>query len=130
MNFDRNMSLVCMADFITESCSMVETRISLLLSEEINEVKSNQKALYQIATSVGVIAQRVSNIEQKVDETNRKVDEQNEALKNAELKIDGAVHEPEKRVYDNVNKVKAAFIAAIAAIVAGGVIGAIVAFIK
>lgn len=100
------------------------------LSEEIKEVKSNQKALYQIATSVGVIAQRVSNIEQKVDETNRKVDEQNKALKNAELKIDENAHEPALRTYDSVNKAKAAFIAAAASIVAGGVIGAIVAFIK
>ena len=79
------------------------------LSEEIKEVKSNQKALYQIATSV---------------------DEQNKALKSAELKIDENAHEPALRAYDSVNKAKAAFIAAAAAIVAGGIIGAIVAFIK
>ena len=40
----------------------------------MREVNNDQKAIYKIATSVEVIAQRVSNIEDKVVDTNAKVD--------------------------------------------------------
>ena len=46
------------------------------LEGELKEIQSEQKAIYKIATSVELIAQRVSNIEGKVDDTNRKVDAQ------------------------------------------------------
>lgn len=41
------------------------------LEGELKEIQSEQKAIYKIATSVELIAQRVSNIEGKVDDTNR-----------------------------------------------------------
>lgn len=40
------------------------------LENELKEIQSEQKAIYKIATSVELIAQRVSNIETKVDDTN------------------------------------------------------------
>ena len=49
------------------------------LEGELKEIQSEQKAIYKIATSVELIAQRVSNIEGKVDDTNRKVDAQAKA---------------------------------------------------
>lgn len=43
------------------------------LENELKELQSEQKAIYKIATSVELIAQRVSNIEGKVDDTNRMI---------------------------------------------------------
>ena len=57
------------------------------LEGELKEIQSEQKAIYKIATSVELIAQRVSNIEGKVDDTNRKVDAQAKAWQETERKL-------------------------------------------
>ena len=43
------------------------------IAEDIKEIKDENKAIYKIATSVEVMAEKLGNIEDKVDETNRKV---------------------------------------------------------
>ena len=102
--------------------------------EGLKEIQSEQKAIYKIATSVELIAQRVSNIEGKVDDTNRKVDAQAKAWQETERKLSEKVNEtenkPYKQIANNVNTVKVAIITCISTLLVSGIIGAIIAFGK
>ena len=84
------------------------------LEGELKEIQSEQKAIYKIATSVELIAQRVSNIEGKVDDTNRKVDAQAKAWQETERKLSE----------------KVTIITCISTLLVSGIIGAIIAFGK
>lgn len=99
---------------------------------ELKEIQSEQKAIYKIATSVELIAQRVSNIEDKVDDTNRKVDSQTKAWQETERKLSEKVSETEAKPYrqiaNNVNTVKVAIITCVCTLLVSGIIGAIVVF--
>lgn len=101
---------------------------------EIKEIKNDQKAIYSIATSVEVIAQRVTNIEEKVDDTNRKVNEQAETWKQTERKLTEKISEtenkPYKQIATNVNSIKVAIITCICTLLVSGIIGATVLFAK
>ena len=97
------------------------------LEGELKEIQSEQKAIYKIATSVELIAQRVSNIEGKVDaqakawqETERKLSE----------KVTETENQPYKQIAKNVNSVKVAIITCICTLLVSGIIGAIIAFGK
>jgi hypothetical protein len=98
------------------------------------EIQSEQKAIYKIATSVELIAQRVSNIEMKVDDTNSKVDAQAKAWQETERKLSEKVNEaenkPYKQIASNVNSIKVAVITCICTLLVSGIIGAIVMFGK
>ena len=96
----------------------------------MREIKNEQKAIYKIATSVEVIAQRVSNIEDKVVDTNQKVDSQAKAWQETERRLTEAQNEPYKRTANNVNSVKVAIITAICTFLATGILGAIIVFVK
>ena len=104
------------------------------VEEEIRDIKNEQKAIYKIATSVELIAQRVSNIESKVDDTNRKVDAQTKAWQETEKKLSEKVSETENKPYKdiakNVNSVKLAVITAIWTLLATGIVSAIIIFGK
>ncbi len=101
---------------------------------ELKEIKNDQKAIYSIATSVEVIAQRVSNIETKVDDTNNKVDAQTKAWQETERKLADKVNEtenkPYKQIATNVNSIKVAVITCICTLLVSGIIGAIIMFGK
>lgn len=104
------------------------------IESEIKEIKNDQKAIYSIATSVEVIAQRVTNIETKVDDTNRKVNEQAETWKETERKLTEKISEtenkPYKQIATNVNSIKVAIISCICTLLVSGIIGATVLFSK
>ena len=100
------------------------------MEAEMREIKNEQKAIYKIATSVEVIAQRVSNIEDKVVDTNQKVDSQAKAWQETERRLTEAQNEPYKRTANNVNSVKVAIITAICTFLATGILGAIIVFVK
>ena len=101
---------------------------------ELKEIKNDQKAIYSIATSVEVIAQRVSSIETKVDDTNNKVDAQTKAWQETERKLADKVNEtenkPYKQIATNVNSIKVAVITCICTLLVSGIIGAIIMFGK
>jgi hypothetical protein len=104
------------------------------LEEELRDVKNDQKAIYSIATSVEVIAQRVTNIEGKVDDTNQKVDAQVKAWQETERKlshkVDETASEPFKKTAANVNSIKIAIITAVLTALASGATVAIISLIK
>lgn len=114
----------------TEQRSKSNTHRLDAMEAEMREIKNDQKAIYKIATSVEVIAQRVSNIEDKVDDTNNKVNAQTEAWQETERRLTETQNEPYKRTANNVNSVKVAIVTAICTFLATGILGAIIMFIK
>ena len=114
----------------TEQRSKSNTHRLDAMEAEMREIKNEQKAIYKIATSVEVIAQRVSNIEDKVVDTNQKVDSQAKAWQETERRLTEAQNEPYKRTANNVNSVKVAIITAVCTFLATGILGAIIVFVK
>lgn len=114
----------------TEQRSKSNTHRLDKMEEEMREIKNDQKAIYKIATSVEVIAQRVSNIEDKVDDTNAKVNAQAKAWQETERRLSEAQNEPYKRTANNVNSIKIAIITGICTFLATGILGAIIMFVK
>ena len=104
------------------------------LEKEIEIIKTDQKAIYKIATSVEVIAERVSHIEEKVDETSEKLDAQGKALQETEQKLSERMsdneHKPDHELASNVNHIKLAVITAILTATATGLLGAIIQLVK
>lgn len=104
------------------------------LEDELKQLQDEQKAIYKIATSVELIAQRVGHIEEKVSDTNMKVDAQARAWQETEQKlrerVENAANQPYKNTADNVNKIKVAIITAICAALASGLVAAIIAAAK
>lgn len=104
------------------------------VEETLKEIQNDQKAIYKIATSVEVIAQRVSTIEEKVDDTNQEIRSQTKAWQDTEKRLTERINETEskplKRMDENYNKVKVAVITAVATAFATGLIAALINFMK
>ena len=114
----------------TEQRSKSNTHRLDAMEAEMREIKNDQKAIYKIATSVEVIAQRVSNIEDKVDDTNDKVNAQTKAWQETERRLTEAQNEPNKRIANNVNSLKLAIITAVCTFLATGIVGALALLLK
>ena len=110
----------------TEQRSKSNSRRIDGLEKDIENVKSDQKAIYKIATSVEVIAERVTHIEQKVDETSDKLDAQADAWRETEKKLSDKIVETEQKpaneIASNVSHIKLAVITAICTAIATGLL--------
>lgn len=102
------------------------------IAEDIKEIKDENKAIYKIATSVEVMAEKLGNIEDKVDETNRKVDETSAAQRATEARFLERIETIEKRpgnqAVKSANEIKTKVITAIITFLATGVLGSIIYF--
>ncbi len=76
------------------------------LKEEMKEMKEENKAIYDIACSVKVMAERLGNIEDKVDKVDEGLKRNEEKL----VQIEGA---PSKTTAGNIEKIKIAVITAV-----------------
>ena len=91
------------------------------LEADMKEMQKEQKAIYQIASSVEVIANRVGTIEGKVNDTNEQVSKLSE-------KVNETANQPYQQVAKNVNSIKVAIISAVCTLIATGVISAVLHF--
>ena len=104
------------------------------IEEDIKEMKEENKAIYRIATSVEVMAEKLGNIEEKVDETKRKVDETAKAQRATEDRFLQRVAEienaPAVQTAKNINEIKVKVITAIITFLVTGILGSIIYFAK
>lgn len=104
------------------------------IEETVKEIAAEQKAIYKLATSVEVIAQRVSNIDEKVDGLRTTVDNNAKAWQETEKrltdKINDVENRPAKETFKNVNAVKVAIITAICTMLATGIGGALISLLQ
>ncbi len=91
------------------------------IAEELREVKGDQKAIYEIASSIKLIAQRVEQIDDKVNDTNDKVNKLAEKVNQHEIL-------PYKKVADNWNSIKVSLITSVLSLLGTGIIGTVVIF--
>ena len=87
------------------------------LKEEMKEMREENKAIYDIACSVKVMAERLGNIEEKVDKVDeamkRNEEKADEAMKRNEQKLIQIENAPSKETACNLEKVKIAVITAV-----------------
>ena len=118
----------------TEQRSKSNTHRIENIETEMKEMKNDNKAMYELATSVRVMAERQGNMEDKLDEISDKVDETSKAQKDTEVrflqKINEVENKPNSLTADNVNKIKVSIITAIFTFLATGALGAIIYFAK
>lgn len=92
------------------------------IDAEIADIKNDQKAIYKIATSVEVMAERIGHIEEKVDSTNSQLGSLSDRVSQNEK-------EPLKRNSDNVNTVRMCVITGMISVIISAVVNAIVQLI-
>lgn len=104
------------------------------VQNSIDKMKEENKAIYKIATSVEVMAEKLGNIEDKVDETKRKVDETAEAQRASEerllQRVSDVENAPAKQTASNVNSVRLSIVTAVVTFLVTGVATALVYFAK
>ena len=103
-----------------------------IIEEELKGIKSEQRAIYEIASSVKVLVERVGHIESKVDDTSRKIDEQTANWHKAEEKLSERITknaiENDHKTAENVNALKLAIITALCTALATGVLTTLLHF--
>ena len=104
------------------------------VQNSIDKMKEENKAIYKIATSVEVMAEKLGNIEDKVDETKRKVDETAEAQRASEerllQRVSDVENAPSKQTANNVNSIRLSIVTAVVTFLVTGVAAALVYFAK
>ena len=104
------------------------------IETDIREVKKENKAIYEIASSVKVMAEKLGNIEDKIDETKRKVDETAKAQLASEKKflerIAAVEKAPAMQTAQNVNKIKLSVVSTTVGFLITGILGALIYFAK
>ena len=104
------------------------------VQNSIDKMKEENKAIYKIATSVEVMAEKLGNIEDKVDETKRKVDETAEAQRASEerllQRVSDVENAPSKQTANNVNSIRLSIVTAVVTFLVTGVAAALVYFVK
>lgn len=104
------------------------------VQNSIDKMKEENKAIYKIATSVEVMAEKLGNIEDKIDETKRKVDETAEAQRASEerllQRVSDVENAPAKQTANNVNSIRLSIVTAVVTFLVTGVAAALVYFAK
>ena len=104
------------------------------VQNSIDKMKEENKAIYKIATSVEVMAEKLGNIEDKVDETKRKVDETAAAQRASEerllQRVSDVENAPAKQTANNVNSIRLSIVTAVVTFLVTGVAAALVYFAK
>ena len=104
------------------------------VQNSIDKMKEENKAIYKIATSVEVMAEKLGNIEDKIDETKRKVDETAEAQRASEerllQRVSNVENAPAKQTANNVNSIRLSIVTAVVTFLVTGVAAALVYFAK
>lgn len=104
------------------------------VQNSIDKMKEENKAIYKIATSVEVMAEKLGNIEDKVDETKRKVDETAEAQRASEerllQRVSDVENAPAQQTANNINSIRLSIVTAVVTFLVTGVASALVYFAK
>lgn len=118
----------------TEQRSKSNTHRLDEMETSIREIQKENKAIYKIASSVEVMAEKLGNIEDKIDETKRKVDETARAQAASEKKFLERISEVENapaiQTAKNVNDIKLKIAMTVAGFLITGMLGALIYFVK
>lgn len=103
------------------------------IEASLKDLNKENRAIYKIATSVEVMAEKIGAIDEKVNDISEKVDRTAFAQKDSEerflQKISAIENSPAQRLSKNVNAIKVGVMTSIITFVATGVIAAVVTLI-
>ena len=104
------------------------------IENEIKDLNEENKAIYKIATSVEVMAEKIGNIDNKVNEISRKVDETSDAQKESENRflqqISNIENAPAKQVAKNVNSIRLAIATSVITFIITGLLATLIHFVR
>ena len=102
-------------------------------ADDMDKVHEEYKAVYELTTSVKVIAEQMGNMNSIVVDTNQKVEDIAAAQKKSENKMNERMTElenkPAKETHEAVKKIKSEIIMTIIGVVVGGAATAIITFL-
>ena len=104
------------------------------IENDIKDLNEENKAIYKIATSVEVMAEKIGNIDNKVNEISRKVDETSDAQKESENRflqqISNIENAPAKQVAKNVNSIRLAIATSVITFIITGLLATLIHFVR
>ena len=99
------------------------------LKDEVREIKKEQKAIYDIASSVKIMSESMANIKEDViavkesqEQFSQKVKEDIEEVKESQKELTNKIDNIEQKPYKNWNKLKSTIIGGVATAVGTGAI--------
>lgn len=122
---DMESRIVRVEERLTQNCKDIEN-----IHTDIVEIKNDQKAIYELNSSVKLMVEKMSHMTEKLDDTNSDVKTLNKEMSNVKSQLAEVDVKADKQVAKNWNQIKVAIITAICTLLATGVIGAVVSFIK
>ena len=122
---DIESRIVRIEERVTQNCKDIDN-----IHTDIVEIKNDQKAIYELNSSVKLMVEKMSHMTEKLDDTNSDVKTLNKEMSNVKSQLAEVDVKADKQVAKNWNQIKVAIITAICTLLATGIIGAIVSFIK
>lgn len=122
---DMETRIVRVEERVIQNCKDIEN-----IHTDIVEIKNDQKAIYELNSSVKLMVEKMSHMTEKLDDTNSDVKTLNKEMSNVKSQLAEVDVKADKQVAKNWNQIKVAIITAICTLLATGVIGAVVSFIK
>lgn len=122
---DMESRIVRVEERVTQNCKDIEN-----IHTDIVEIKNDQKAIYELNSSVKLMVEKMSHMTEKLDDTNSDVKTLNKEMSNVKSQLAEVDVKADKQVAKNWNQIKVAIITAICTLLATGVIGAVISFIK
>lgn len=99
------------------------------IKEEVREIKKEQKAIYDIASSVKIMSESMANIKEDViavkesqEQFSQKVKEDIEEVKDSQKELTNKIDNIEQKPYKNWSKLKSTIIGGVATAVGTGAI--------
>lgn len=122
---DMESRIVRVEERVTQNCKDIEN-----IHTDIVEIKNDQKAIYELNSSVKLMVEKMSHMTEKLDDTNSDVKTLNKEMSNVKSQLAEVDVKADKQVAKNWNQIKVAIITAICTLLVTGIIGSVVSFIK
>lgn len=122
---DMESRIVRVEERVTQNCKDIEN-----IHTDIIEIKNDQKAIYELNSSVKLMVEKMSHMTEKLDDTNSDVKTLNKEMSNVKSQLAEVDVKADKQVAKNWNQVKVAIITAICTLLTTGIIIAAINYIK
>ena len=100
------------------------------IKDDISDIKKDQKAIYDLNTSVQLMVQQMAHMTEKLDDTNSDVKTLNKEMSSVKSQLAEVDVKSDRQVAKNWNQIKVARITAVCTLIATGAVAALVTFIK
>lgn len=100
------------------------------IKSDIAEIRNDQKAIYDLGSSVKLLVERMQHMAEKLDDTNADVKTLNKEMSGVKTQLAEVDVKADKQVAKNWNQIKVAIVTAICTLLVTGAIGALLTFAK